>query len=119
MASEKYWKQGAFISNRTFSKNKKRSGTTVPGWCSTWFFKENITLVLFDYIYILFMPYDLLTMYSNIDFIIYSKVMLSVEKNKPLRKGTLRWCLDKTENLKTLANEMQTMNTKFHYKIFL
>ena len=67
MASEKYWKQGAFISNRTFSKNKKRSGTTVPGWCSTWFFKENITLVLFDYIYILFMPYDLLTMYSNIN----------------------------------------------------
>ena len=69
MASEKYWKQSAFISNRTFSKNKKRSGTTVPGWCSTWFFKENITLVFRLHIYIIYkwMPYDLLTMCSNID----------------------------------------------------
>ena len=40
----------AFTSNKAFLKRKRRSGTSLPASFSAWFFKENISLVIFFYL---------------------------------------------------------------------
>ena len=44
------WRPPGFTSYKTFLKNKKRSGTSLPTSFSTWFLKKNIYIVIFYYL---------------------------------------------------------------------
>ena len=70
-----------FISNETFLKNKKKSGTSLPTSFSVWFLKKNISLVIFFYL----TKFQCLVVFTSWDigqYVYCNSLLIKLRRNK-------------------------------------